>query len=73
MRLPTWDGSVNGQAITKVLIVTVVFPVLVNGLFALVTVPAGLVLTPLFARAGAWSLAIQKVFVGVLKPQVDEV
>ena len=60
MRLPTWDGSVNTQVITKVLIVTVVFPVFVNVILALVMVPVGFALTPLFARAGAWSSIVQK-------------
>lgn len=32
-----------------------------NGL----TVPVGLILTPLFAKAGAWSETLGKVFVGV--------
>jgi membrane protein YdbS with pleckstrin-like domain len=56
---------VNGQAIAKVLIVTVVFPVLVIVLFTVLTVPVGFVLTPLFAKAGDWSRVIQAGFVGV--------
>jgi len=66
MRLPTWDGSANTQMIAKVLIVTIVFPVLVNVVLALAMFPIGFALTPLFARAGAWSSAIQKGFVTVM-------
>ena len=40
----------------------IVFPVLLSAFFTVVTVPVGFMLTPLFAKAGAWS---GKVFVGV--------
>ncbi len=55
----------NGQGIAKVVIVLIVFPVLSSVIFTVVTVPVGLMLTPLFARAGAWSETLSNVFVGV--------
>ena len=55
----------NGQGIAKVVIVLIVFPVLLSAIFTVVTVPVGFMLTPLFAKAGAWSETLGKVFVGV--------
>jgi len=55
----------NGQGIAKVVIVLIVFPVLSSVIFTVVTVPVGLMLTPLFARPGAWSETLSNVFVGV--------
>ena len=55
----------NGQGIAKVVIVLIVFPVLLSAFFTVVTVPVGFMLTPLFAKAGAWSETLGKVFVGV--------
>ncbi len=55
----------NGQGIAKVVIVLIVFPVLLSAFFTVVTVPVGLMLTPLFAKAGAWSETLGKVFVVV--------
>src|SRR2546421_2976666 len=55
----------NGQGIAKVVIALIVFPVLLSVIFTVVTVPVGFMLTPLFAKAGAWSETLGKVFVGV--------
>ncbi len=55
----------NGQGIAKVVIVLIVFPVILSLIFTVLTIPVGLMLTPLFAKAGAWSETLGKVFVGV--------
>ena len=55
----------NGQGIAKIIVVLIVFPVLLSVIFTAVTVPVGLMLTPLFAKAGAWSKTLSKVLVSV--------
>ena len=55
----------NEHRSMKILIALIVFPVLVSIIFTLVALPAGLVLAPLLARAGAWSETLSNVFVGI--------
>lgn len=64
-RTPPHEEAMNEHRSMKVLIVLIVFPALVSIIFTFMALPAGLVLTPLFARAGVWSETLSNVFVGI--------